>query len=104
MEESIMLTERDKFIQKHLAYIEQGQKMDNLTAAPEWEFFSGWLQATKDRLQRQVNSTAFVNDHNGYLDARAGIATIDMIFDGIEKFKKNAETSAEALRGLDSNG
>lgn len=100
MDDAVMQTELEKYRQKHLRYIEQGQKIENLTACPEWEFFEGWLKSAKYKLQKQINSPAFVNDHNGYLDARAAIATLDMIFDGIDKFKKNAATSAQSLSEL----
>lgn len=98
-----MDTELDKYRTKLIKSIGQGEQINNLTAAPEWEFFEGWLTASKDKLQRQMNSTAFINDHNGYLDARAGVAAIDMILDGIQGFKNAYKRSVKALNEVEQS-
>lgn len=74
-----------------LKKLEQGEKIDNLVAAPEWEFFEGWLQASKQELITRVTSGAFIKDHEGYLFNIGAINTIDSIFKGINAFKRAFE-------------
>lgn len=93
--------ELEKHRNKLLKAVEQGAKIENLTAAPEWEFFEGWLQAARAKALARVLGKDCVNDHNAYLDNRAAVATIDMILDGISRFKDTGAKSANRLIEMD---
>ena len=90
--------QRDKLIKA----IDQGRTIENLTAAPEWEFFEGWIQATRKKLVDKIVSADFVNDHNGYLYTTAQVSAIDMVLKAVDAFKTAGKRSEKALERLDS--
>ena len=81
----------DEFEKKRLAllkHLEQGEKMANLQMATEWEFFIGWLEASKKELANRILSENFIKDHNGYLFTTGAYQAIDRIILGIHSFEK----------------
>lgn len=93
----------DEFEKKRLALLkalEQGEKMQNLQMAPEWEFFIGWLEATKQELAGRVLGENFIRDHNGYLFTTGAYQAIDRILLGIKGFEKAYSKASKQMYQL----
>lgn len=86
-----------KMLQKAL---EQGEQINNLEMAPEWEFFKGWLEASRKELTDRVVGENFIRDHNGYLFTVGAIRAIDQIINGIEGFKKTYNRASKQMLQL----
>lgn len=88
-------------LEKHLSAlyktIEQGDRIENLTAAPEWEFFESWLRAVDATITKNMRTGKYVSDHEGYIYASASTSVIDSIFKGIERFKKSYDKASKEL-------
>jgi hypothetical protein len=82
--------------------IQQGEKINNLTAAPEWEFFEQWLNESRDVMIRDMTSDSFVDDHNGYLYTLGVVRTIDMINEGVKAFKASYDRAIKKIDELDN--
>lgn len=85
---NILEDELNRKRKKLLKALEQGEKIQNLQAAPEWEFYNSWLEAVRADYQKHISSTAFVNDHNGYLLTLGALQAIDTVIRGTERFIK----------------
>ena len=93
----------DEFEKKRLSLLkalEQGEKMSNLQMAPEWEFFVGWLEATKTELAGRVLGESFIRDHNGYLFTTGAYQAIDRILLGIKGFEKAYKKASRQMLQL----
>jgi hypothetical protein len=84
-----------------LKALEQGEKINNLTSAPEWEFFEGWIRSLQEAVDQSIHSDDFVNNHEGYIKALAMYQCYESIFDGINKFKKTYESATHKIIELD---
>lgn len=83
---NILEDELNKKRKKLLKALEQGEKVKNLTDSSEWQFYASWLQACKTEYQKQIGSSKFVNDHNGYLLTLGALQAIEVIERGTERF------------------
>lgn len=93
----------DEFEKKRLLLqkkLEQGEQIINLEMAPEWEFFTGWLEASKKELTGRVLGENFIRDHNGYLFNVGAIRAIDQILNGIESFKNEYSRASKQMLQL----
>lgn len=97
MDESQIQQELEKHLDSLYRTIEQGDKVHNLTAAPEWEFFESWLRAVEDQIVKKMKTGSYINDHNGYIYSAACTSVIDSVFKGIDKFKKAYEKAQKEL-------
>lgn len=80
----------------------QGERVKNLGAAPEWEFFEGWIQAIAERANKNMRAGAFINDHNGYIYASAVTSVVDDILKGVARFKKAYDIAAKELDNMNA--
>lgn len=93
----------DEFEKKRIALLkalEQGETMSNLQMAPEWDFFIGWLEATKKELANRVLSENFIKDHNGYLFTTGAYQAIDRILLGIKGFENAYNKASKQMLQL----
>lgn len=88
--------------QRLVKQIQQGEQINNLTAAPEWEFFEKWLNESKEVMIEDMTSEAFVDDHNGYLYCLGVVRSINMILDGIQGFKSAYNRAVKKIDELDN--
>lgn len=98
--EAQLSQELEKRREQLLKALGQGERMQNLGMAPEWEFFIGWIEASKKKFERQIASDKFVNDHNGYLRVLGTIQALDMIIKGVDGFKKAYEQASKQFSEL----
>lgn len=80
--------------------LQQGQQVQNLQAAPEWEFFEAWIRASRDKLITRLTGEGFINDHNGYLFTVAAIRSFDTILTGVKQFQKAFDSAARKINEL----
>lgn len=93
--------EAERKQRKLLRAIEQGEKINNLTAAPEWAFFENFLKDSRKKLLKRMASTEFVNDHNGYLFVAASASTIENILSSIDGFKSAFDKAVADLNRIE---
>lgn len=86
---------------KLLKALEQGEKIQNLTAAPEWQFFIEWIEASKNILDRDIHSVRFINDHSGYIYNLGKFNAYDDIIKGIEAFQRAFDKASKQRIELD---
>lgn len=84
-----------------LKALEQGDKIANLTAVPEWEWFAQWLRALQDIVKDEIVGENFINNHEGYLKALAFYQCYESIFNGVEQFKKASLKAGQEIIELD---
>lgn len=96
-EPDAIITELEKVRERCQRDIEQGRIIDNLSSSADWEFFRGWVDASLEKLVKDLKSDKFVSDHNGYLNVRAKVETFELILSAIDGFKKNAERGAKKM-------
>lgn len=85
--------------------LEQGEKMANLQAVPEWEWFKGWIESLRDAAQNAILSEDFVNNHDGYLKALGAYQAYNSIIVGSDKFATAQKIAGQRLQELEeANG
>lgn len=95
-----LLNELERKRAKLVKALDQGEKINNLTASPEWEFFEEWLTSLDKQFTKQMRTGAFVKDHEGYIYAAALTSTIETILEGVKRFKKTYEHAGTELNNI----
>lgn len=84
-----------------LKKLESGEKMRNLMEVPEWGWYVDVLNDIKKLYMKQISSTQFVNDQNGYVYHLGSLHALEAMLKVHEVTIKNAERAAEQRQELD---
>lgn len=98
---NILEDELNRKRKKLIKALEQGEKVSNLTAAPEWEFYIGWLESVKTEYTKNISGTGFVNDHNGYLLTLGALQAIETVIRGTGRFLQAYDSAQKQQYELD---
>lgn len=81
--------------------IAQGRKIETLTGMEEWQFFAGYLRATREEITNRVMQGQFLNNRREE-DFNKGIAeAIRVILDSAEGFKNKAEKAKKEYKKIE---
>ena len=95
-------SELEKARTRLIKALDQGEKINNLTAAPEWEFYEGWIRSLIEAVVKSMKSDNYLNDHNGYIKAVAQVQAYESVLNGIDKFKSAHIAAANRLNQMEN--
>ena len=100
---NILQEEFDKNTERLRLRLDNGEKVENLTSAPEWEWYAESLTKTLERTKDTMASATFINDHNGYIYAAAQAMVIKNLLENIERMKKQYRDAAARLNEMEAS-
>lgn len=81
--------------------VEQGGRIERLTSHPDWEFFQGYLEATRNGYDKKLHEEATRNDGIGMARAAEAYDAINSILEAIPSFIKQGRLAQKEIYELE---